>query len=656
MPETSIVIRAFNEERHLPGLFDGLERQTYRKFETIVVDSGSFDLTCDIASKSADKLVRINSNDFTFGYSLNAGIRASTGRFIVIISAHTKPVTDDWLGCLIAPLRDEATAMVYGRQCGVDGSQFSERTDFERTFGPANRVLTPPSFFANNANSAIQRALWERHPFDEMLPGLEDIEWAKYWMENGNHRVAYAADAAIYHIHEETWAQVRRRYYREGQAAKWIGVRKRREIPREMWRELTYGISDIARALRKGEPAKRYYEIGRFRYEKLRGTIGGIYDGALMENPMSRETMLFDRSYDAAVIQGQGRAALQSRELPPLRPSEVLVHVAYQGVCATDIEIFDGSLGYYKNGLAKYPIVPGHEFSGVVADVGPRVTRFRHGDRVVVECIQGCGDCVACRSGNAIGCSSRREVGVIGRDGGYAEYMITPERFVHKLPPDLSLKEASLCEPVAVVLKALRRLEGAWGEAARHRCAVVGAGPIGHLCARVLALRGHSVTVFDRNAKRLWLFKGSEIETSEALDNLDRFDTVVEATGDADLALRVVEGSAAGCTILLLGLPYGKREFSLESVVGFDKCVVGSVGSTAADFDQALATLPLIDTAAFLQRVLPLSQFRHAWEIARVGEFLKILLVCGGDPTAETRHGASQTMVEYDTPTVVAAK
>lgn len=642
MPETSIVIRTFNEGAHLPALFDGLDRQTYRDFETVVVDSGSFDLTCDIANKRADRLARIHSSDFTFGYSLNRGIEHSAGRFIVIVSAHTKPVTNDWLARLVAPLRDTATAMVYGRQCGVPESKFSEYTDFERTFGPISHVLTPPSFFANNANSAVARDLWERHAFDETLPGLEDIEWAKYWMQNG-YRVVYVAEAPIFHIHDETWMQVRRRYYREGQAARWIGVRSRRDIPAEVLREMRYALDDLGRSGLRTGAARRWYEIGRFRYEKLRGTVSGIYDGALMENPMARETLFFDRSYRAAVIHGSGRASLDHRELPALKPSDVLVHVAFQGVCMTDIEIFDGSLGYYKNGLAKYPIVPGHEFAGVVADVGSRVTALRHGDRVVVECIQGCGDCASCKRGNMIGCSERREVGVIGRDGGYAEYMITPAQFVHRVPSDLGTKEACLCEPLAVVLKGLRRLDAVLGESNTRSYAVIGGGPIGHLAARVLALRGHRVTVFDRNASRLWLFNASDIETREAMENLDTFDAVVEATGDPDVADRVVRESAAGAAILFLGLPYGSRPFTFESIVGFDKTVVGSVGSTAQDFKDALATLPLIDTSAFLQRVMPLSQFREAWNMARAGEFLKVVLSCGDSESTATGQRAAAT-------------
>jgi len=626
MPETSIIIRTFNEEKHLPGLLESLRLQAYRDFETVVVDSGSFDRTREIAQQKADRLVRIRSYDFTFGHSLNVGIQNSMGRFIAIISAHTLPTSADWLACLIAPLSNQETAMVYGLQRGFIDSKFSECLDFERTFGPKPIILTPPAFFANNANSAVRRDLWEQHPFDETLPGLEDIEWAKFWMEHG-YQVAYEPAAGIYHVHNENWRQLRHRYYREGQAARWIGIRRRRNLPGEIWKEAKYFCGDLTEALQQKRLAEKGGEIARFRFEKLRGTVTGIWDGALMDNPITRSKFLFDKRYKGVVIHGPGRASLDDIEPSPLEPSEVLVRVAYEGVCATDLDILDGKLGYYQKGLAKYPIVPGHEFSGTVAAVGTRVTEVQEGDRVVVECIQGCGECPACRKGNWIGCVERCEVGVIGRDGGYAEYMVTPVRFVHRLPETLSLQGACLCEPLAIVLKGLKRLEYAWGQAAGPRsCAVVGIGPIGYLTARILRQRGHQVTAFDRDKKRLGYIKGTDIASAQELGELSTFNVIVEATGDPDALDVILHNSEPGATILLLGLPYSKRDFNFEAIVGYDKAIIGSVGSSKEDFDEAIAILSSLDVTEIIEKILPLSQFEQAWELARMRRHLKILL------------------------------
>ena len=87
-----------------------------------------------------------------------------------------------------------------------------------------------------------------------------------------------------------------------------------------------------------------------------------------------------------------------------------------------------------------------------------------------------------------------------------------------------------------------------------------------------------------------------------------------------------MHNSAAGATLLLLGLTYAKRDFSLEAIVGYDKTIVGSVGSNGDDFDRALAILPLIDTAHFMEKLLPLSEFRQAWELARARAHLRVML------------------------------
>ena len=154
-------------------LLQALQKQSHQNFEVIVVDSGSFDQTVELARKGGAEVIEINSRDFTFGYSLNTGIAAAKGRYVVMVSAHTEPVDTDWLGQLLAPLKAENVAMVYGRQSGTSDSKFSEIQDYQRTYGPARRHLKDPNFFANNANSALRRDLWQQQPFDEHLPGLE---------------------------------------------------------------------------------------------------------------------------------------------------------------------------------------------------------------------------------------------------------------------------------------------------------------------------------------------------------------------------------------------------------------------------------------------------------------------------------------------------
>jgi len=212
-------------------------------------------------------------------------------------------------------------------------------------------------------------------------------------------------------------------------------------------------------------------------------------------------------------------------------------------------------------------------------------------------------------------------------NGAYGEYIVLPGRFVHKLPDDMDLKRASLCEPMAVVLKGLKRLERAWGTGDKKNCAVVGAGPIGHLCARILELRGHRITVFDPNPVRRAYFDNSGIETRSSVDlrALVDYEVLVEATGDPEALHAVLHQSRAGASLLLLGLPYARREFSFENVVVYDKVIIGSVGSTAQELREAIALLPQLDLQQYTQKTFPLEEFEAAWEVCRSKSHLKAI-------------------------------
>jgi len=623
-PETTILIRAFNEERWLPEVLAAIEKQTYRDFELLLVDSGSVDRTREIFAAHGGRVLRMRSDDFTFGHSLNVGIREARGSFIVILSAHAIPTSDKWLEQLVTPLRRPETAMVFGGQRGHELSKFSEARDFERIFPARPQLMNEYEVFVNNANSAIRRDLWEQHQFDEGLPGLEDAEWAKHWVLR-DMEVHYEPDASIFHIHTESWPQVRHRFYREGIGGRWTTVRIMRNIPGEIVRELWWTSCDIALATFQGRLRSLSPDIFRYRYHKTVGIVKGILDSRRITNPSKRAEIYQKTGFPALEIRGPNDASIEQRSIPTLRPGEILVRVAYEGICATDLEILEGRLGYYKSGMAKYPIVPGHESSGTVVSLGKRVTAFNEGDRVVVECIQGCGACRECHNDSAINCRERREVGVMGKDGGYAMYLVTHARYAHKVPENVTLAKAALAEPLAVVIKALRRLGATVSSDSPKRCAVVGAGTIGHLVARVLAKRGHTVTVFDRDAGRLALL--ADVATgSTSLENLGEFDWLVEATGDQSALTPLLEKSRTGATLLLMGFPYATHNFTFESIVGFDKTVVGSVGSNGRDFDEALSTLPLLETAPFLKASYPLEEYERAWADVRSRAHIKVML------------------------------
>jgi 2-desacetyl-2-hydroxyethyl bacteriochlorophyllide A dehydrogenase len=375
-----------------------------------------------------------------------------------------------------------------------------------------------------------------------------------------------------------------------------------------------------------GQIRRRLGEIVRFRLTKAIATIQGFRAAPELSTPTNRDELFFDDACRAVVVARPGSAEVQVVDVPQIKPGDVLIEVAFVGVCATDIEVMDGSLDYYKKGIAKYPIVPGHEFSGTVVKTGSNVTTVAIGDSVVSEVILGCGTCSECLGGNAVGCARRREVGVVNQNGAYSRYVAVPGEAVHKVPAHLDLQKAALCEPLAVVVKALNRLERSWGLEEKKVCAVIGAGPLGHLCALVLKLRGHEVTVFDRDESRLKLLDPAEMQTAQKLDDLTRFDAIVEATGDENALVAAFERSGAGSVLLLVGLPYARREINFADIVSYDRFVVGSVGSSSEDFERALEYLSMLALDPFLKRVVALEDFRTAWKDVRDRRYLKVMI------------------------------
>lgn len=615
-PQTTILIRTYNEQRHLPRLLDAIDQQTDRNFEVVLVDSGSTDRTLEIADGRVNRILTIDSRNFTFGYALNVGCRAARGDFVAIISAHAIPVNHQWLEALVAPFANSQVAMVYGRHLGAETTKFSEQRDFRRFF-PDRPSLRR---YGNNANAAIRRSLWQQHPYNEELTGLEDIHWAKTFTQQG-HLVVYEPKAAAYHIHEETPEKVYNRFRREAAAAKHMGLAQPPHGTRFFLAFVRSTLADLLAGLRQSSWGL-VRDIVDFRYLQWRGSRDGWNQP--IDHVRERQALYYSGSNQGVVISGPRRAALKDLPLPALAPGEVLVRVAFVGICSTDLEVFEGRLSYYREGRARYPITPGHEFSGVVAAVGANAaSAWGVGDRVVGECVLGCGRCPYCRQGSAAACVQRREVGVMNYPGACARYVVLPAWALHRVPDGLSLKEAVLAEPLAVVLRAIRRAD--------HRAnpdshwSVVGAGPIGNLTAQTLAARGYRVTVHNRSPERLEHLP-THVNAQTGFNGLGQSDVIVEATGARESLERVLHGSRPDATLVLLGFPYGALSYNFEQVVGQEKVIIGSVGGASQDFADALALLPRLHLEPLTRTVLPLKDFGRAWELHRSGQHLKILL------------------------------
>jgi len=293
----------------------------------------------------------------------------------------------------------------------------------------------------------------------------------------------------------------------------------------------------------------------------------------------------------AAVIHAPFDLRIEDLETPLPGPGEVLVSVGAAGICAGDMYIYQG-----KNPYALYPAVAGHEVAGIVVDLGPGTAGFARGDRVAVEPFIGCGTCYPCRIGKPNCCAKLVILGV-HRPGGYAEYIAAPARNVHRIPPGLSLIEASFAEPVAIGVQACRR-----GAIGAEYVLVLGCGPIGLALIEVARARGARVVAADVLPGRLETARRLGAETLVAGDDLERSvleqtsgegaPVVMEATGNPKAMEATVNLVASGGRIVIIGLV---KKGTLVGFPGLDftrkeMTIVGSRAS-ANCFPEALELL-----------------------------------------------------------------
>tara|TARA_R110002072_G_scaffold1989_3_gene16442 strand:+ start:3324 stop:4895 length:1572 start_codon:yes stop_codon:yes gene_type:complete len=283
--KASLIIRTFNEEKHIGKLLSEISRQqTTFPYEVIIVDSGSNDRTLDIVSEFETKLIKITPEQFTFGFSLNVGIDAAEGDYCIMTSAHCYPSTVHWIENIVKPFEEnDNCAIVYGKQLGIDETKYSEQQIFSRWFPElSNNKTNLP--FCNNANCAIRKSDWVTRKFDEELTGLEDLDYARHF-HNMKKDIAYRADAGVYHIHDETPKQIMNRYYREALAYKAI-YKNETFYFFDFIKFFTMNVfGDYLHAIQDGVFFRNLFDIPLFRFLQFWGT----YKAHRFNRPISKE-------------------------------------------------------------------------------------------------------------------------------------------------------------------------------------------------------------------------------------------------------------------------------------------------------------------------------------------------------------------------------
>ena len=298
--------------------------------------------------------------------------------------------------------------------------------------------------------------------------------------------------------------------------------------------------------------------------------------------------------------------------LPQPPPGEALVRLRLGGVCATDLEMVQG---YYP-----FTGVPGHEFVGEIVSAAAAPQRV--GERVVGEINAVCGVCSACRAGRRTHCERRTVLGISRRDGAFAGYFTLPLENLHRVPYSVSDEAAVFTEPLAAALEVLEQV----AIRPSQRVLLVGAGRLGQLVGRVLALTGCDLLAAARDANQRSLLEACGIAACD-LDAVQtgQFDIVVEATGSPagfDLARRAVRPRG---TMVLKSTYAGNMSANFSALV-VDEITL--VGSRCGPFPPALQLLASgrVDPTPLIMGRYPLAAGLEAFDHSARRGVLKILL------------------------------
>jgi rhamnosyltransferase len=304
-PTVSAVIRAYNEAQHIGRLLAGLEQQTVKPDEVVLVDSGSTDDTVAIAEVAGCKVVHIPKSEFSFGRALNMGCAAASGDILLFASAHVYPVYDTHVEHITGAFNRDGVAIAYGRQVGDERTKFSESRVMLKWF-PSQNIWDQGHPFSNNANAAVLKSVWQDSPYDETLTGLEDLDFAKKALARGC-KIAYVADAPVVHVHEESWGVIRNRYRREAMAYARIVEGSKLTLPTAAGLAVTNVAGDYFDALRAGKMRGNLMSIPLFRTAQFLGAWQGFSAPDQVSSQLLERFYYPGESHNAHVAPDPGR-------------------------------------------------------------------------------------------------------------------------------------------------------------------------------------------------------------------------------------------------------------------------------------------------------------------------------------------------------------
>jgi L-iditol 2-dehydrogenase len=317
---------------------------------------------------------------------------------------------------------------------------------------------------------------------------------------------------------------------------------------------------------------------------------------------------------------------------PKPKEDEVLIRVKSVGICGSDIPIFKGVR------VVEYPLIPGHEFSGIIVETGNRVENFKIEDRVVAGLVVHCGRCVYCKQGLESLCDNIYEIG-IHVDGAFAEYVIAPEKTLHKLPENMNFNQGASIDPLASAYRPVKKANISSNDVV----AIFGPGPIGLYALQVARVEGAKKIISvgaHGDKERLNLAKelGADLvintESEDPVEKIKDYtsgemaDVIIEATGVPVVVDTCLRSLRKNGRLSLAGIFHQSASIFLGPIVRKEFNIKGSICYTWKDFQDCieLVSSGRVKTKPIITHEFPLTEMAKALELAYNQKSIKIIL------------------------------
>ncbi|MBN2020218.1 MAG: zinc-binding dehydrogenase [Sedimentisphaerales bacterium] len=327
---------------------------------------------------------------------------------------------------------------------------------------------------------------------------------------------------------------------------------------------------------------------------------------------------------------------LREVPVPQIGPNDTLVEVSYVGVCGTDPHMHNGTVAFNFN----CPFILGHEFAGIIVQAGKQVSNFKVGDRVTSEThADYCGQCALCRTNNYHLCRGRKGFG-FHLDGAFTRYVKVPERVLHRVPDNVSLKAASLTEPLCVAYKSVICNSTV---NPGDTVVVIGPGPIGLLCMKMAQLCGAGQIIAigtQGDDDRLELAKScgaTIIINSSRIDPLPKImsmgdgygaDLIVDTAGAAETLKLSMSAVRPNGQITKIGWGPKPVNFSLDPLIAKSVTFKGHFSHTWDVWEKCLTLMSTgqIDLERLITHELPIDKWEEAFELVETKKAMKVVL------------------------------